>query len=371
MRARSGEQQRDGFTAQLSNSAGELPRRGATAQGSNSAGVPSRSNSVARWFRRAVALSRFCSVALLCSSATLLCLTASDLPAQLVIVSGIGGEPKYTQLFGQLSTTLAQAANERAKLADSSIIWLGDTSATTKKTRWYRGPSTKANIEQTLGRLAGRGGTTPLALVLIGHGSGAGTDTRISLPGPDMTAADFARVLSAFGDRRVAFVNLTSASGDMLEVVASPTRIVMTATKSAFQRNESQFARYFVDAFALDGADIDKDNRVSMLEAFKYAEAETKRFYETDGKLATENAQLADQSSLAARFFLASDAASTSDNPRLNTLYTERTTLDTQIQELKKKKSSMAADAYDAELETLLLSLARKSREIRQLERGS
>ena len=298
-------------------------------------------------------------------------LLPAPLHAQLVIVSGIGGEPKYTQLFGVLSTTLAQAANERSKLADSSIVWLGDTSATTKRTRWYRGASTKANIEQTLARFAERRDKTPLALVLIGHGSGDGADTRISLPGPDMTAADFARVLARFGDRRVAFVNLTSASGDMLEVIAAPTRVVMTATKSAFQRNESQFARYFVDAFAKDGADIDKDSRISLLEAFRYAEAETKRYYETDGKLATENAQLADQGSLAARFFLASDAAATSDNPRLNTLYTERSTLDTQIQDLKRKKASMSADAYDTELENLLLSLARKSREIRQLERGS
>ena len=296
-------------------------------------------------------------------------LLPSPLAAQLVIISGIGGEPKYTQLFGTLSTTLAQAANERAKLADSSIIWLGDTSATTKRTRWYRGASTKANIELTLNRLLNT--KTPVAVVLIGHGSGDGAESRISLPGPDMTAADFARVLSQFGNRRVAFVNLTSASGDMIDVVKSPTRVVMTATKSAYQRNESQFARYFVDAFAQDGADIDKDNRVSLLEAFKYAEAETKRFYETDGKLATENAQIADQSSLAARFFLASDAVATSDNPRLNTLYTERTSLDSQIQELKGKKAAMSAEAYDTELETLLVSLARKSREIRQLQRGS
>jgi hypothetical protein len=189
-----------------------------------------------------------------------------------------------------------------------------------------------------------------------------------------MTAADFARVLSRFGDRRVAFVNLTSASGDMLGVLAAPNRVVVTATKSAFQRNESHFARYFVDALAKDGADTDKDSRISLLEAFKYAETETKRYYETDGKLATENAQLADQGQLASRFFFASAggvAAAGAANPRLSSLYAERTTLDEQIQELKRRKASMSVDAYDTELEKLLLSLALKSREIRQLERGS
>jgi hypothetical protein len=303
-------------------------------------------------------------------AAALLVPAVLDAQTSLVIVSGIGGDPKYTRAFATLSSTLAQAAHERVKLTDTSIVWLGDTSAS--KMTWYKGPSTRANIEQVVGRLADRPSANgQTVLVLIGHGSGEGAETRISLPGPDMTAADFARVLGRFGNRRVAFINLTSASGDMLGVVAGPTRVVMTATKSAFQRNESQFARYFVDAFAKDGADTDKDNRISLLEAFKYAEAETKRYYETDGKLATENAQLADAGQLAARFFLAGGAAGGSSNPRLNTLYTERSALDDQIQALKRRKTQMTSETYDVELERLLLSLALKSREIRQLERGS
>lgn len=287
----------------------------------------------------------------------------------LVIVSGIGGDPKYTKEFGSLSSALAQAAHDRAKLADTSIVWLGDTSAS--KLRWYRGASTRANVEQALERLASREANAPLVLVLIGHGSGEGAETRVSLPGPDMTALDFARVLARFGNRRVAFINLTSASGDMLPVVSAPNRVVMTATKSAFQRNESQFARFFVDALAKDGADTDKDTRISLLEAFKYAEAETKRFYETDGKLATENAQMADAGQLAARFFLTGDTGGAVSNPRLAVLYTERTALDEQIQSLKGRKSTMTSEAYDTELERLLLSLALKSREIKQMERGS
>ncbi len=91
----------------------------------------------------------------------------------------------------------------------------------------------------------------------------------------------------------------------MLALVSSPTRVVVTATKSAFERNESQFGRFFVDALSKDGADTDKDTRISLLEAFKYAEAETKRFYETDGRLATEHPQIADEGQLARRFFLA------------------------------------------------------------------
>ena len=94
---------------------------------------------------------------------------------------------------------------------------------------------------------------------------------------------------------------------------------MITATKSAFERNESKFARFFVDALSKDGADADKDDRVSLLEAFRYAAAETKRFYENETKLQTEHAQFDDmgmkegvaepdgrekQGLLARRFFL-------------------------------------------------------------------
>lgn len=288
---------------------------------------------------------------------------------QLVIISGIGGDPRYTRQFGEMSAALAQAANTRARVPDTSIVWLGDT--TSHANKWFRGASTRDNVERTLSRLAARPGSDPVVVVLIGHGSGEGADTRISLPGPDVTAADFARMLDRFGTRRVAFVNLTSGSGDMLPVLASPTRVVVTATKSAFQRNESQFGRFFVDAFARDGADSDKDARISMLEAFRYAEAETKRFYETDNKLSTETSQLADAGQLASRFYLTGASTSAASSGRLATLYGERTALDERIEALKRKKSSMTGDAYDSELETILLELARKSREIRTLERGS
>jgi hypothetical protein len=288
---------------------------------------------------------------------------------QLVIISGIGGDPKYTRQFGELSASLAQAANARARLADSTIVWLGDTSSSRNK--WFRGASTRENVERTLSRLAARPGNDPVVVVLIGHGSGEGPETRISLPGPDVTAADFARMLDRFADRRVAFVNLTSASGDMLPVLASRTRVVVTATKSSFQRNESQFGRYFVDAFAKAGADSDKDSRISILEAFRYAEAETKRYYETDNKLPTETSQIADAGQLASRFFLTGGGGGAAASGRLASLYGERNTLDERLDALKKKKSTMTSDAYDAELETILLELARKSREIRTLERGS
>ena len=300
-----------------------------------------------------------------------LCVLGSAAGAQtrLIIISGLGGAPKYTKEFADLSTSLANAAKERAGMPDSAIAWYGDPAAV--KSRWYRGPSMRDTLEAAFDKLASRPPNEQVIIVLIGHGSGEGADTKISLPGPDLAAKDFSRILGRFGSRRVAFVNLTSASGDMMDLLKGPGRVVITATKSAFERNESIFGGYFIGAFAKDGADTDKDNRVSVAEAFNYATRETDRQYENDSKMATEHAQMADESGVGLQFFLTPGAlARGASDARLASLYNDRFALDKQIQALKGRKKGMAEDAYYGELEALMVSLAQKAREIRQLEKG-
>ena len=110
---------------------------------------------------------------------------------QLVIVSGIGGDPRYTQAFGQLSSALAQAANERAGLSDSAIVWFGEAGALA--------PAGTAAFHARQHRAHPRSSRRPQGdrrancRRVDRHGSGEGADTRISLPGADLTAADFAK----------------------------------------------------------------------------------------------------------------------------------------------------------------------------------
>ena len=302
---------------------------------------------------------------------------------QVLVISGLGGDPQYKRAFTDQASRMAGALRDRAKLPVQDVVWLGEDSANASPN--YGGISTKVNVERVLRTFLSRarpGGQ--LVLLLIGHGAGEGTESRISIPGPDITAAEFAKLLAPFASQRVAFVDLTSASGDMVEVLSAPNRVVITATKTALERNESQFSRFFVEAFTKDGADTDKDGRVSLLEAFRYAAAETKRFYDTATKMMTEHAQLDDNGDkvgtaeptgksgdgvLARRFFLDAGAASLAGNdPRLGPLYAERFAIEERLDALRAGKASMGAEAYDDELEKVLVALARKAREIRLIE---
>lgn len=304
---------------------------------------------------------------------------------RVVIVTGLGGEAKYSAEFIAEASGLAAALHDRLGVPDSNIYWFGADSVAHAPR--FRGLSTKPNVEKAILAIAAKAEpASQFVLVLIGHGAGEGPETRISIPGPDLDATDFARLLAAFPTQRVAFINLTSASGDMIPTVAGANRVIITATKTAFERNESHFARYFVDAFTKDGADADKDGRVSLLEAFRYAALETKRFYDNGSLMQTEHAQLADggategsgdptgrvgDGALARRFFLDAGKAVTlaaANDPKLSSLYAEEYALQEQVDSVRAKKGGMAPDAYDAALEPLLISLARKAREIRAAE---
>lgn len=313
-------------------------------------------------------------------------LAASTLSAQthLVIVSGLGGEAKYAAQFRALSQSLADAAVKRFGIPQSEVLWFGEDSVS--KQPYFSGQSTKANVERALTQLAAKSGRgDQIVLVLIGHGSGEGENSKISIPGPDLSAADFARLLGQFKAQQLAFIDMTSASGDMLPIVSAPNRVVITATKSGFERNESHFAQFFIDALTKDVADVDKDGRISLLEAFNYATAETKRMYESDTRLQTEHAQLDDvgakagvpdpdgrttQGLLARRFFLDAGriASAGSNDPQIAALYKDKFVLEDQINQLRAKKKSMTPDAYDDALEDLLVQLARKAKTIRELE---
>jgi hypothetical protein len=304
-----------------------------------------------------------------------------------LIVTGLGAEQKYQQLFMSLGERLSTALTSKYGIPQANISWLGEDS--TNRARTYKGRNTGVAIMREVDRMAAAAKPNEQVLiVLIGHGSGDGEDTKFNIAGPDITAREFNTMLGRFSAQRVAFLNLTSASGDALPVLSFPNRIVVTATKSAYERNESQFARYFVEALDKAGAaDVDKDGRVSLLEAYRYAATETRRSYENDERLVTEHSQLDDDGNgkgsdlpdgrsagdglLSRRFFLDAGGAGgrqASNDPRLNKLYTDKFAIEDAIDALKQRKASMKEDAYYAELEPLLVSLARLAREIRQVE---
>ena len=88
---------------------------------------------------------------------------------------------------------------------------------------------------------------------------------------------------------------MTSSSGGAVNALKQDNRTVITATKSGTEKNATVFARYWVEALRDPAADIDKNETISALEAFQYAEKKTSQFYTEQKRLATEHPQVDDQ----------------------------------------------------------------------------
>ncbi len=307
--------------------------------------------------------------------------------SHLLIVAGLGGDPEYRERFHRWAIALADAARDGSGVAPANVVYLGERPDLDPDR--VRDRSTRENVVRAFDELAQRVGSgDKVFVVLIGHGSFTRGESRFNLPGPDMTADDFARQLDRFPSQQVLFANTASASGEFLEALSGPRRTVVTATRTGGERNETIFGGFFVEALTADTADTDKDDRVSILEAFSYARRQVERAYEQDGRLLTEHAQLDDNGdgqgssepdpaaadgAVARVLFLAPEerrdpVAETVavEDPELRELLDERHALEARVDRLRASKSEMAPVTYDAQLEALLVELALKSRAIRQ-----
>jgi hypothetical protein len=219
-----------------------------------------------------------------------------------------------------------------------------------------------------------------LLVLLIGHGTSLdGEEAKFNLVGPDLTATEWADLIKPIPGR-VIFVNTTGASFPFLRRMAGRGRVVLTATDSVAQQFETVFPEYFLKAFDDVAADLDKNNRVSVWEAFTYASAGVRQWFEQKGQLPTERPLLDDtgagvgrealnpgtDGAVARVTYLEPDAALVLPaDTAVAVLVKRRAELETELEELKARKESTPPAQYDAELEKLLIAIARISAQIR------
>jgi chorismate mutase len=181
------------------------------------------------------------------------------------------------------------------------------------------------------------------------------------------------------------FLNTASASFPFVERLAGPGRIVVSATDSTAQRFDTIFPEFFIRALESEAADIDKNDRISIWEAFVAATASVRRHYQQKGQLATERALIddngdgighegtaaADDGRVASGVYLdeATPGAPATDT-ELVRLLQRRAALEMEVDELKVRRQFLAPAEYQTELERIMVALARVQREIRA-RRGS
>ena len=285
----------------------------------------------------------------------------------VLLITGLSGEPRFATMFAAAAGAIYDAAHTQWHVADSNLVYLSEDPAIDAKR--MTGNATKETITQAFSVLARRVQPGDVVLIfLVGHGSGEMEASVVNVAGPRPTAADYVNWLAPLSRASVVFVNAATGSGDFAKLLAGPNRVIVTATKTGIERNESIFAGYFAAGLTGTDADADKDGRVSVVEAFNYARTQVAKAYEATNRMLTEHAVLADSSGLAARIAFGGDA--TSGDPRIAALVGERRVLEASVDSLLQIKAAMDSTAYSRALERLLLEIARKTQAIKALQPG-
>lgn len=293
-----------------------------------------------------------------------------DAKPTILVVVGAEGVEEYAPIFRKAADQWKAAA----LAGDAAFESIGlDPGKTDDRDR----------VEARLRELSEAKTGGPLWLVLIGHGTFDGRAAKFNIRGPDFTDGDLAGWLKDFS-RPLAVINTASSSGGFVTALKGKDRIVITATKTAAEVFYARFGEYFAEAIGgKAGADLDNDDQVSLLEAFLYSADQVAGFYEKEGRLATEHAQIDDSGDgygtrpedfegvratrlakddaapdgeLAHQFMLVPNAF----ERRLSAAQRERRDiLEREVKALVRKRAELGDDAYYQQVEPLLLEIAR------------
>ena len=291
-----------------------------------------------------------------------------------LIVAGASGGPEYAEQYAAWTRDLASILVDRMKMSPEKVKVLDDRGDAATA-------ATAANVRQQMAAVRRVMTADDLLLVvLIGHGTYDGVDAKFNLVGADLESAQWAELIAGLPGQ-VVIVNTSSASFPFIERLSGDRRVVITATDSVAQRFDTVFPEFFIKAFQGDAADIDKNNRISIWEAFAAAAGDVRRHYQRRGQLSTERALLDDNGD-----GVGGEAAGTSseDGSRASHVYLDRplagaaptdevlvkllqrrAAIEAELEELKIRRSFLRPDEYQKEFERLMVDLARVTREVR------
>jgi len=183
-----------------------------------------------------------------------------------LVISGASGGKEYAAQYANWTDSLLQVLTGRLKMSADSVTVLSDSDQPSLA-------ATADNVRGILGALRTKMTRDDLlVIVLIGHGTFDGVDAKFNLVGRDLESAEWGALLKNIPGRLVV-VNTTAGSFPFIERLAAPRRIVISATDSVAQRFDTVFPQYFIKAFEDESADLDKNGRISIWEAFASASA--------------------------------------------------------------------------------------------------
>ena len=279
----------------------------------------------------------------------LMSLTPAQAANVTVVISGLGGNDEYTEKFDEYATAIADEA-KRIALTQTDVMLL-------------RGGAAKKEIVTALfDAIATRTDVNSFTAYFIGHGSYDGRSYKFNIPGPDITDTELLALLNKIRAKQQLVVAATSASGALLDVIdtgnqTTGQRVLITATKNGREKTAVLFPEYMVEAITTPAADTNKNESISAMEIFNYANSSVEGFYETEKLLAPEHARLQGENAESFEVARYGNLLAAQDKVP-EELLTMRETLASQVSILRSRKEDINEDEYFDTLQDLMLKLA-------------
>ena len=161
-----------------------------------------------------------------------------------LIVCGLSGDAAHRKLFVETTTKLHEGLSKQLGFTPENVqILFGDESQDSDIEPLKSAPrSTREELEKTVSKL--REQLRPedaLWVIVVGHSHYDGKHSWLNLPGPDLHQLDFAKLFSGLAATQQVFVITTPTSGYYIKPLSAKGRVVITATETDWETNETEF----------------------------------------------------------------------------------------------------------------------------------
>ena len=296
---------------------------------------------------------RVICVGLVCLLATLVVLCSEQADTRALVIAGLGGNVEFNTSFGEHSETIATALRTRTSEAEH-VTYLVDSEATRES--FIKAIDTVVTDVNEMAESDDAIDT--FVLVMVGHGNVNRQGWQFNVSGPDISVADIVAALAPLNVEREVIVASASASGDLLKPLIQAGRTVVTATKSGGELNAVRFTQYFAEAMSSDDADIDRNELLTVEEAFTFANNATQEYYSEQKLLASEHARFASTDDVSTTIATLGALKKAKNNPKVAALLEERVELEKSFYAVKASKAELETDKYYRELEAVLVEIA-------------
>ncbi len=209
----------------------------------------------------------------------------------VLIVGGINKDPEERQSKDKAVTRLQKIFLKNANIPSGRIkILVSDNSFVHKKT----GLSTAENLKKIIDELASIvKASDRFIFYYIGQANVISAKLRLNLPGEDITHEQLAELINEIKASRKVIILDCPHAGLTVRKMSGPGRVVLCGSRSD-QPYSPRFSEYFVPAMIDIAADVNGDEKISLLEAFTMASQQVDELYRSQDLLKTENPVLED-----------------------------------------------------------------------------